>query len=505
MEMTTRKILLILCILIAPVAGENSPQSGGGQSAPYLDGDADPTSERSIFSSQKIDDICFFPNSPKSSPDSTKIAYLLGNDVGYLYYIIAGPEGKTTETAYESIRPDSFVFSPDGKHHGYKAYKGGNWVAVIDGSEGKEYDEIWWIFFSQDGERYAYRAKKDGQEIVVVDGIEEGPYKGSSDPIISSAGQHVLYTMAEESLGPYRDNVVVNGVVQELKGVDPVVSPEGSRWGYYIGSVYRGRTGYIVLDGEAIALEKEKTNRIDQMVFSPNGSRFAYNLVPDGGAYGDHVVVVDGIPGRRYSEPGVGNIVFSPDESTVAYWAKADDGGFMMVVDGEEGKVYDVLKIGDPVISQDGSHVAYVVDSNDGAFVVLDGEEGKKYQSIWGLTFSPDGRLAYVASDAREEGFVHLVVVDGKEDQTYQSQLYGQGIKSGPCFSPDGGHIAYIAKDGDGDEFVVVDSKGYINPWTSLEQNLVWDSEEEFHYIGQNNCEGQTPGVYLVTVTIPLR
>ena len=221
-------------------------------------------------------------------------------------------------------------------------------------------------------------------------------------------------------------------------------------------------------------------------------------LVPDGGAYGDHVVVVDGIHGRRYREPGVGNIIFSPDESTVAYWAKAEDAGFMMVVDGEEGKVYDVLNIGDPVISQDGIHVAYVVNSNDGAFVVLDGEESNKYQNIWGLTFSLDGRLAYVASDAREEGFVHLVVVDGKEDHTYQHRWYGQGIKSGPAFSLDGRHIAYIARDGDGDEFVVVDSIRHTNPWTSLEQTLVWDSADQFHYIGQNDS-----GVYLVTAVTP--
>lgn len=413
--------LVVLGAMVMPAAANEIDD----ESVPDLLGDTETESEGSIFSSQKIDDYLL---NLKASPDSTRIAYVLKDDAGYDYLVIAGPEGKTTETAYEYIRQDSFVFSPDGKHHGYKAYKGDKRVAVIDGSEGQEYDEIWWIFFSQDGERYAYKAKKDGQEIVVVDGIEEGPYKASSDPIISSAGQHVLYTMAEESLGPYRDNVVVDGMVQELKGVDPVISPDGSRWAYYLSSVYRGRTGYIVLDGEVIALEKDKTNRIDQMVFSPNGSRFAYDLVPDGGAYGDHVVVVDGIPGRRYREPGVGNIIFSPDESTVAYWAKADDSGFMMVVDGEDGKVYDVLNIGDPVITQDGSHVAYVVNSNDGAFVVLDGEEGNKYQNIWGLTFSLDGRLAYVASDAREQEFVHLVVVDGKEDQTYQRRWYGQGI-----------------------------------------------------------------------------
>ena len=478
MKMTIRNIFLILGIILMPVSSSLE--------------ETEPGAEGSIFSSLKIMD---YHPIEKISPDSTRIAYAMGNDAGYWYYVIAGPEGEIIETAYEGVR--DFVFSPDGNHHGYKAYKDGKMVAVIDGSEGQEYDEVWSsIFFSHDGERYAYSAKKGDQMFMVVDGSEYGPYKSLSDPIISSGGQHVLYTMVEEG----HDYVVVDGAAQELMGYNPVVSPDGNRWAYSFATIYGGIRSYIVLDGDVIDLGKDESNRVAQMVFSPMGSRFAYDVVPGGNAYGDHVVVVDGVPGERYHDPGVGTIVFSPDESTVAYWAKAEDGGFTMVVNGEEGEIYN--KIGDPVISPYASHVAYTVEESDGMFVVLDGIAGDKYESIWGLTFSLDGRLAYAASDTRDEGYVHLVVVDGQEDQTYRHNWHFQGIRSNLVFSPDGEHIAYLANDAGTEEFVVVDSIRYANPWgatlTMEPQNLVWDSAEEFHYIGQNDS-----GVYLVTATVP--
>jgi len=486
-------LILTALVVLAALVVSGAADEINGESVDSSIVSVEPGTERSIFSSYKIMDYQVID---KFSPDSIHIAYALRDDAGYWYYVIAGPEGEITETAYENVH--DFVFSPDEEHYAYEAYNGNKWVAVIDGSEGQEYDDVLnYIVFSHDGERYAYSAKKDGQMFMVVDGSEYGPYKAASDPIISFGGQHVLYTMVEEGNDQY---VVVDGEVQELMGGSPVVSPEGSRWAYSFYSFYSGSPCYIVLDGEVIDLGKDESNRVAQMVFSPMGTRFAYVLVPGGEAYGDAIVVVDGVPGESYHDPGVGTIVFSLDESTVAYWAKAEDGGFVMVVNGEEGKIYN--KIGDPVTSPDGSHVAYIVEESDGVFVVLDGIEGNKYGSIWDLTFSLDGRLAYAASDTREEGVVHLVVVDGQEDQTYRTNWHFQGIRSDLAFSPDGEHIAYLANDAGTEEFVVVDSIRYANPWgTTLKmepQNLVWDSAEAFHYIGYND-----PGIYLVTVTVP--
>ena len=73
-------------------------------------------------------------------------------------------------------------------------------IAVVDGTDGQKYDEIYKIVFSQDGGRYAYVADKGTDMVVVVNAKEEGPYDSTSDdPIISSSGQHVLYTIVEEA------------------------------------------------------------------------------------------------------------------------------------------------------------------------------------------------------------------------------------------------------------------------------------------------------------------
>ncbi|MFZ3149463.1 MAG: HEAT repeat domain-containing protein [Methanothrix sp.] len=445
----------------------------------------------SMFSAQKID----WQKGGTSSPDGTKIAYSQRIDSDERF-VVAGLQGRINGSFYQNVR--DFVFSSNGEHYAYKALVGDKRIAVVDGFEGQKYDEIYKIVFSQDGERYAYMADKGDRVVVVVDGKEEGPYDSTSgDPSISSSGQHVLYTIAKEG----KNYVVVDGVVQEQVGYNPVVSPDGSRWAYSRSASYVGDPCYIVLDGEVMDLGKD--NRVSQMVFSPDGKRFAYDLVLGGGAYGNHVVVADGVRGKEYPFPGVGKIVFCSDGSRAAYWAKAEDEGFMMVLDGVEGRIYD--EIGDPVFSPDGDHLAYAAKDKDGKFAVLDGEEDTRHKDIWGLTFGMDGRLAYVAKDSREGEDVQLVAVDGHEDRPYLYDWYGQGIRSGPVFSPDGMHVVYIANDGGKAEFVAIDDSRHLNPWTFLGglswgegSPIIFDSTEKFHYIAENDS-----GAYLITAKIP--
>jgi len=445
----------------------------------------------SMFSAQKIDG----QKGGTASPDGTRIAYSQRIDSDERF-VVAGLQGRINGSFYQNVR--DFVFSSNGEHYAYKALVGDKRIAVVDGTEGQKYDEIYKIVFSQDGGRYAYMADKGDRVVVVVDGKEEGPYDSTSgDPIISSSGQHVLYTIAKEGT----NYVVVDGVVQEQVGYNPAVSPDGSRWAYCRSASYVGDPCYIVLDGEVMDLGKD--NRVSQMVFSPDGKRFAYDLVLGGGAYGDHVVVVDGVRDKEYPFPGVGKIVFCSDGSRTAYWAKAEDEGFMTVLYGVEGRIYD--EIGDPVFSPDDDHLAYTAKDKDGKFAVLDGEDGTRYKDVWGLTFGMDGRLAYVAKDSREGVDVQLVVVDGHEDRPYLYDWYGQGIRSGPVFSPDGKHVVYIANDGGKAEFVAIDDSRHLNPWTFLGglswgegSPIIFDSTEKFHYIAENDS-----GAYLITAKIP--
>jgi hypothetical protein len=430
-----------------------------------------------------------------SSPDSTRIYYTENVDA-QVRYVIAGLEGKINESLYQSVR--DFVFSPNGRHYGYKAFASDKWTAVIDGEEGQKYDEVYKIIFSQDGEHYAYMADKDGQRIVVVNGREEGPYQSTSgDPVVSSGGQHVLYDIVKDGT----NYVVVDGQVQEEIGYNSVVSPDGSRWAYSRGAAYVGDPCYIILDGEVMDLGND--NSVRQKVFSPDGRHFAYVLAPGAGAYSDHVAVVDGVRGEAYPFPGIGKITYSHDGERAAYSAKAKDAGFIMVLDGVKGITYDEVR--DPLFSPEGGHLAYAARDKDGWFAVLNGDEGKRYLDIWGLALSSDGRLAYVARDSREGKDVQLVVIDGQEENAYRYDWYGQGIKSGPLFSPDGKHIVYTANDGGSAEYTVVDGLQHLMPWVHMGglnwgegSPIVFDSDNEFHYLAVNDT-----GTYIVRFRIP--
>jgi hypothetical protein len=442
--------------------------------------------DRAVFSASKIDNQHQAFN--RNDPNASQIYYYNQTEGGQ-YWVFAGAYGRVEDSTYSRLWDP--VFSKDGKHIAYKAMKGDKLVAVVDRVEGPEYDDIYNnIVLSSDGERFTYLAKKGDQMVAVIDGREEGSYEGfSGDPIISSGGQHVLYTISKDNI----NYVVVDGKIQEHMGSSPVVSPDGSRWAYGRSATFVGDPCYIVLDGEVIDLGKD--NSVRQMVFSSDGKRFVYDLVPGDGAYGNHVVTVDGVRGKEYPFPGVGNIVFSPDGSRVAYWAKAQGEGFMMVLDGEENEIYD--KVQDPIFSPNGKHLAYVAEDDGKKFMVLDGKEGARYYDVWNPVFSSNGRLGYAARINNSPN-MQSVVVDGKEGRAYLKDGTEQGILSGPAFSPDGKHVVYMANDGAKAEFLVVDEHMQMSPWLRLyESPLVFDSSDEFHYLSFNSS-----GTYQVVCKI---
>lgn len=457
-------ILILPAVVSYPSAG-TEPVSGNASA---------------LFSAQKINDYEDNDEYFTTSPDSTRVFYN-GDTSPNSSYVVVGPEGKINGSPYTSVR--NFIFSPNGQHFAYDASVGDKEIVVVDGSEGQKYDKVYDIVFSQDGRRYAYQATKDGKPVMVVDGREEGPYGHIGDnPVISSAGQHVLFYISRE--GESESHVVVDGEIQEKIGWDPVISPDGSRWAYQRGAAYNGDPTYIVLNGTVIDLGHDKL--VPQKVFSLDGKHFAYAWT-ENGAYTDHTVVVDGVQGKAYPSPGAGKIVFSPDGSRVAYSAKSRGEGYMMVLDGKEGKIYD--EVSDPVFSPDSNHVAYIAKDNDSKFVVLDGMEDKRYGSVFGLSFSVDDRLGYVAQNNSDQ----LVVVDGQEGPHYLADWYGRGIRFGPVFSPDGRHVVYIANDGNKGQYVVVDGVQNPNPWRYMGglnwgegSPIIFDSDDEFHYLAVN-------------------
>ena len=116
---------------------------------------------------------------------------------------------------------------------------------------------------------------------------------------------------------------------------------------------------------------------------------------------------MDGKEGKQYDD--VYGLTFSPDSKRVAYWAKAGGKQFA-VVDGKEGKQYDetgivcyfdlfaVVFTHSFTFSPDSKRVAYVAKAGLKYLVVVDGKEGKLYDSILKIVFDASDRLHYLAS-----------------------------------------------------------------------------------------------------------
>ncbi len=80
------------------------------------------------------------------------------------FLVVDGREGKR----YDDVRGD-FVFSPDGKQVAYVVKSAGKWLVVVDEQEGKYYDGIGDdIFFSPDSSRIAYQAQSYMIRFLVV-------------------------------------------------------------------------------------------------------------------------------------------------------------------------------------------------------------------------------------------------------------------------------------------------------------------------------------------------
>jgi Tol biopolymer transport system component len=339
----------------------------------------------------------------------------------------AQPSNKTVHlvTKEESLgkllpgaEPNTLTVDANFKHVAYVAKRGTNELAVVDGVEGKEYDNIsdhCKMLFSPDGKRFAYVAKRGNKMVVVADGKEGKEYDHIDwSPIFSPDSKRLAYIAAiEDSL-------------KEQQGI----------WSL---------KDFIVEDG----VEGKPYQLAEAPIFSPDSKKLAY--AADLRWNRETCLVVDGIEGRQYA--GVSEALFSPDSSRLAYVAsKRHPDRDLVVIDGKEGKPYDIVSgvsVDFFVFSPDGKHTAYRVVTPH-HFVVRDDSPGKSYDSIGSFpVFSPDSkRLAYVAL----KGTNRMVVVDDKifDDQNVFEYTHN------PVFSPDSQHLAYMSRIGT-NWFAVVD------------------------------------------------
>ncbi len=151
---------------------------------------------------------------PAFSPDSRRVAYVAARGGKWLV-VVDGVEGKE----HDGIVAGSPVFSADSKRVAYAARRVAKQLVVVDGVEGKEYDGAANLVFSPDSKRVAYEAKRGDRWLAVVDGVEgkeyDGFLKGSGLVFDSPSQLHTLALRGDEFLRV------------EVKIVMPATKPSG--------------------------------------------------------------------------------------------------------------------------------------------------------------------------------------------------------------------------------------------------------------------------------------
>jgi len=427
-------------------------------------------------------------------------------------------DGKALPGVYDAIAGGTPFFSEDGKHHVFVATRGEQCMVVLDGVEQTPYAitkdgwPIAGLVFGSDATKthLAYQASKDGRHHVVVNGKVLGPYdsvivkdkpaqrgiwdfrfagdyfayrakvgekmvacrgriQGTNVTLVTSKPYDLIGSGSPVRMGGKTDAtdselfafVAKEGPgkesIRQLPGDEPISE---KTWKYIAPGTLRaspaqpGEMVYVAGDTRWNVIVGEKQwpecERLGRLMASPSGATWACMSKTDGKL----VMMVNGVPGKVYSQIQHGDTVFPAGDERVIYGASLLDGSqtpARIVVDGKEGKAYTQVRGDSVVFSADKKSMAYVAGDGNKSFVVLDGVEGASFDEIYDLRFSPVGsRLVYGA----RRGLEHFVVEDGEEHGPYE------GIQPGSLvFRPDGKDLAWAAFGSDGKWHVCLNGK----------------------------------------------
>jgi len=342
----------------------------------------------------------------RCSPDGRRVAYWAAKGDEWVV-VVDGKEGKP----YPRGAKDILAFSPDGQHVAYVAGKnGGELTRVLDGEESRPFSQVHMVRFSPDSRHCAYAAERKGQWVVVLDGTDGATFEDGIRP------DSICFSPDSKRLGYIasrggKNMAVVDGRIGEAyDGIfGPVCFSPDSRHVVY--SARKGDRFRLVWDAKERG-DYEDTMP-DSLPFSPDGKHFVFVAVRND----KWRAVLDDVEGPEFDAISKGSLVFSPNSQRFAYVAKRGNKWRVVVANEREGAEFDGFHKQWVLFTPDSQHLGYLAAREGQWRMVLDGREGKPYERSLsvvspGFVYSPDSR--HVAYIARRGGKVHLVV-DGSE------------------------------------------------------------------------------------------
>ena len=312
-------------------------------------------------------------DSPIFSPDSRRVAYAAALAEDLTFYVVddePGPEfmaaaglvfsPDSTRTAYigmerkdsarivtdgvpsdpvEGIAIPGIVFSPDSRRVAFAAFRGAEYMVIVDGQAGPIFQKAWNVVFSPDSQHVAYTSQKGEGEFVCVDGKRSDSFRmvGSSGPVFRPDSGEVACAVLTSTSSRGEKWFVLVGSELVGNGCDgigtgsPVFSPDSRHMAYaaQVGDQWR-----VVVDG----VEGPLGDGVSEVLFSADSEHYLYRI--DRGSR--QTVIVDGK--EVFSCGGLGgtSLLFSPDSKHVLFDVTRQ-GASYIVVDDEEFGPYEGL------------------------------------------------------------------------------------------------------------------------------------------------------------------
>lgn len=180
------------------------------------------------------------------SPDSKRIAYFVtaSGQPEKHHVVVDGKQEKEYSLLFNgknvmkwwitiSLTQSIPFFSPDSKHYAYSAFSDGKWCMVVDGAEGKKYENVEYFadvhseVFSPDSKHISYAVVSNQKSFIVLDSkeIEGGYHKVAFSP----DGKHIAYVIRKSEHAHF---VVRDGKAGDEYEIvsQPVFSPILNTW-----------------------------------------------------------------------------------------------------------------------------------------------------------------------------------------------------------------------------------------------------------------------------------